>query len=656
MDSSLDVSVIGQLLLMQSVLTSLPDEKSILDFACRGLKDVPGVRSATICSREKAASIDQADCFPVKAASSASGNFCFKVADRETFAPYEPYIKNFCVIISVIIEEQKQRKIKESYSQELESQVRRRTSQLEEEIAKHKNTADALEENASKFSAIFDQSSEGIFLHDYDGRIIDVNRMGCIQTGYTRNELLSMSVFDLHEKNEDAATRKETILKEWKSWTINQKHSIEAEHARKDGTVFPINLSTSVIQYGGRNLILAIVQDITEKKISEIEKEKLQQQLFQSQKMEAIGVLAGGVAHDFNNILGIILGSAQLARYEVSNNSEAANELSLIVDSAKRARELTTKLLTFARKEKPEKSVNSVKKIIEHASALLERTLPKNISIRNVIEEEVKILCEQNQLHQVIMNLCTNAADAMPSGGDITIECEEVNFPEGICDACGKELVGKYCLIQVSDDGVGIPEDILPKVTDPFFTTKGVGKGTGLGMSVSLGIVNNHDGHMHIYSELGKGTCVKIYLPMAGTEEIQEEVVEVKKDVSGNETVLIIDDEKPLLEMAGRFLRKKGYDVILASGGIQGIELFEENRDKISAVVLDLMMPEIDGPETFSELRRIKPDVKVIFASGYSINGQAHQMLEEGNYRFVQKPFDVEELCASIREVIDSAK
>lgn len=518
------------------------------------------------------------------------------------------------------------------------------------DITERKKAEEELIQQKELLQTILDGIPDVVSLKKPDLEVISYNKVGYELLGKAAQEIVGTKCYEIiGRKTECSDCATSMAISSGDIETIERYE--KAFDIWLEARAIPIKDSS-----GNIKMTVELLRDITKQRQDQEEKEALQKQLLQAQKMEAIGILAGGVAHDFNNLLGIIMGSAQLAKYDVQENGEADKELQVIVDAAKRAKDLTSKLLTFARKDSGKKSVNSIPRILEDAVMILNRSISKSIKVRNLWEEDILVECDANQIYQAVMNLCTNAADSMPSGGDLILECRETDSFEDNCKTCGKEFEGKYCLIQVSDTGVGIPEEHLSRITEPFYTTKGVGKGTGLGLSVTHGIVTAHDGHLHIYSEYHKGTCVKMYLPIKEirTPEADEETKRIS--MTGNETVLVIDDEKQLLEMAGRILTKKGYKPVLASGGEEGIEKYKEMEKNISVVVLDLMMPDMDGAEVYGQLKEINPKVKVIFSSGYSINGQAKQLLGEGQLTFVQKPFDIEGLCEAIRNLIDKGK
>ncbi|HOO56760.1 MAG TPA: response regulator [bacterium] len=387
------------------------------------------------------------------------------------------------------------------------------------------------------------------------------------------------------------------------------------------------------------------------RKLSE-EKDALQNQFLQSQKMEAIGQLAGGIAHDFNNMLTVIMGNANLAMMQLEENAPFCTEFKEIIKASERAKDLTMQLLTFARKEKINVRLVSVSGIIEEVTAMLKRSVIKKINIRTVIEEDITISADANQLEQALMNVCMNACDAMPGGGDLLVEICGIELEDEYCRSHLDVKPGRYCFIQISDTGIGMPEGIIDKVFDPFFTTKGTGKGTGLGLSTTLGIIKSHNGDISIYSNPGEGTTVKIYLPIA-QENISENIVISPKIATGTETILVVDDEKNVLNIAKKTLESAGYKVVVVESGKKAISLFRKRHMDFSLVLLDMIMPEMDGRDVFPVLKKIDPGIKIVLSSGYSINGKASDLIKEGVNGFVQKPFSISELCNTVRRVLD---
>ncbi|MFA6450556.1 MAG: PAS domain S-box protein [bacterium] len=396
--------------------------------------------------------------------------------------------------------------------------------------------------------------------------------------------------------------------------------------------------------------IESIARDITERKNSEIEKRNLQQQLVHSQKMEAIGTLAGGIAHDFNNILAVIIGSVDLVVKDLPEKCQGLKHIDRINKVAKRAKDLTMNLLTFSRKEKLEVRSISANKLLQELVDLLKRSISKKIIIRAKYEVSAPIISvDMNQMLQSLLNVCINSADVMADGGTLTIECghayldgNEKGKPVGIAP-------GNYCQIVIGDTGPGMAEEVREQIFTPFFTTKERGKGTGLGLPITLGIVQSHGGAIFVDSEPGKGTSVSIYLPVSEETEIKQTARANKEkinDVKG--TLLIVDDDLDFLEMMTETLQDKGLRIIPAIGPSMALERYREHEKEIDLVILDMMMPEMGGEEVFRLLRKINPEVKVIVCSGYSSDGKAGQILAEGAIGFLQKPFDSEKLMRVI--------
>ncbi len=400
---------------------------------------------------------------------------------------------------------------------------------------------------------------------------------------------------------------------------------------------------------------LRMIEGIEERKRSEEEKENLRQQLIQAQKMDAVGTLAGGIAHDFNNMLAVILGNIQLALLDVAPGTSLAENLSEVEQAVGRAKNLTMKLLTFARKEKLSVNNVSVNVVLDEIVAVLKRTIPKKISVVTILGNDLQhVSGDVNQMQQVFLNVCNNACDAMPGGGTLTVETSMVDVDNTYAAQCVDVAPGRYCLIQISDTGVGMDEKVTKRIFEPFFTTKGVGKGTGLGLSVSYGIVKNHGGFINVYSAPGEGATFKIYLPFAETDGNEVALSNGNLTIStGTETVLVVDDERACLDLANKILTNAGYNVLTADSGTGAVKLFRKHGSEISLVVLDMIMPDMDGHDVYRQIKKVDPGVRVVLASGYSINGQAGKLMTEGIKGFIQKPFTLTELCEMVRSVID---
>jgi len=524
------------------------------------------------------------------------------------------------------------------------------------DITERKMAQEELKASEKRFMDVLYSSSDAILLIG-DNIFIDCNEATAKMLGYdTREEFLQTHPSKLSPPVQPDGRSSFEKAEEMMHTAFDKGfHRFEWIHRRASGEDFPVEVSLTPIVHKGKSLLYCVWRDITVQKRMEEEKKKLQAQLYQAQKMEAIGQLAGGMAHDFNNMLGVIMSAAELAKLDIKEDSPAREELEAINDAVKRARELTMKLLTFARKDKINVRKAEMNTLLNDLHGLLKRTVPKSIDITVNVKDNSVINCDGNQIQQALVNVCNNAVDAMPSGGKLLIEATAVKVEEGICPDCGKGFTGGYALIQISDTGIGMTRDTIAKITEPFFTTKGIGKGTGLGLSVSLGIVHSHQGHLHVYSEPDKGTCIKIYLPLGGATADSDESRAPEISFKGTETILVVDDEEHLLRLAGKMLSRNGYKPLLAGDGDTAIELYKKHLDEISVVVLDLMMPGMDGAEVNRRLKDLNPDVKIVFSSGFSADGMASELLKDKHHGFVQKPFEMNTLCREIRAQIEEA-
>ncbi|MGB9628235.1 MAG: GAF domain-containing protein, partial [Thermodesulfobacteriota bacterium] len=401
--------------------------------------------------------------------------------------------------------------------------------------------------------------------------------------------------------------------------------------------------------------IVGAWMDITELKKMEEKRRSLEEQLFQSQKMEAIGRLAGGVAHDFNNILSIIKGYTQLLMLDIKEGDpkrEGLNEINQAVD---RAVAMTRQLLAFSRKQILEMRVLDLNSVIRNLEKMLRRMIGEDIELRTILSEDIgRIEADPGQIEQVIMNLAVNARDAMPYGGKFTIETANVDLDEEYAKRHMDVKAGKYVMLSVSDTGIGMTKEVQERIFEPFFTTKGVGKGTGLGLSTVYGIVKQSGGNIWVYSEPGKGTTFKIYLPRVEkpSEEIRAKE-EAKGLPHGNETILLVEDDEKVRGVAQKILLKQGYDVIEARGGDEAIEICKGIKRPIHLVLTDVVMPGMSGRELIERIKEVCKDFKVLYMSGYTDNVILHHGILEEGIAFIQKPFTLEALVRKVREVLD---
>ena len=428
------------------------------------------------------------------------------------------------------------------------------------------------------------------------------------------------------------------------------EHHGETSHEEvnlKDGRVLERYSSPMLASDGKYYGRVWFFRDITEQKT-------LQKQLLQAQKMEAVGTLAGGIAHDFNNILQVVLGYSELVIADEALPDLLRGDLGKVLLSARNGADLVQRLLTFSRKTETKPLDLDLNKRIRQTQKFLERTIPKMIDIEMILAEDLSgIHADPTQVDQVLMNLAVNARDAMPEGGKLVIETTNVLIDEEYARSHLEAKPGRYVLLRVSDTGSGIDKETLEHIFEPFYTTKGLGQGTGLGLAMVFGIVKQHQGFINCYSEVGHGTTFKIYLPGIIAETQPDQPVVISIPQGGTETILLVDDEELIRDLGKRILSKVGYTILTASNGQEALDLYRSNKGKISLVMLDLIMPGMGGKPCLEELLKIDPDVKVLVASGYSADGPTKQALSSGAKGFVAKPFDMRQVLEMVRKTID---
>lgn len=430
--------------------------------------------------------------------------------------------------------------------------------------------AKTAEESLKLSKFIIDNASIGIFLVGNDARILDVNEQGCNSLGYRKEELCSLTVFDI-----DPSFTREKWANHLENFQIGQSKYIESTHKRKNGETFPVEILTSTLSYNDGVYRISFVQDITEKHQTRIQHQKLEEQFKQVQKLEAIGRLAGGVAHDLNNLLTPILGYAELLCSDKSLHDNAIQMIDRITQAAIGARDLVKQLLAFSRKQVMEHKPLDVNTILDNFENFIRHTIREDVEIRIFKAGDLKpALLDQGQIEQVLMNLIVNASDAMPNGGKLTIETRMTELDEFYVATHPDVVPGNYVMLAISDTGTGMNEETVSKIFEPFFSTKGE-MGTGLGLATVYGIVKQHKGSIWVYSEPGKGTTFKIYLPVAGYGEVQDcnnSKNEHETDVWGTETILLVEDNEAVRETIYDILIGHGYRVIAVEHGEKAIE------------------------------------------------------------------------------------
>ncbi len=411
---------------------------------------------------------------------------------------------------------------------------------------------------------------------------------------------------------------------------------------RSDGDEFPIEASISQIDADGHKLFTAIIRDISDKK-------RLESQFLRAQRMESIGTLAGGIAHDLNNVLSPILTAVELLQMRL-NDESSQRLLNILHTNAVRGSEMIKQVLSFARGVEGEHIPLQPTHLIKEIVKILADTMSKNIEITFSIDPELwSVSGDATQLHQVLMNLCVNARDAMPHGGGLRIEAENVEIDEHYARMNVDAKPGKYVSIGVIDTGHGIPEQNLTKIFDPFFTTKEYGQGTGLGLSTVAGIVRSHGGFINVYSEIGRGARFKVYLPaIASAQTAHAKPSRRDLPVGDGELILVIDDENAIREVASETLNAFGYRVIAANDGAEAMAVFATHKDDVKVVITDMMMPYMDGPATIRALRRLDPKVKIIATSGLKAEDKISDAAQLGVITFLPKPYTAEKLLKTV--------
>ncbi|MDR3604904.1 MAG: ATP-binding protein, partial [Syntrophaceae bacterium] len=491
--------------------------------------------------------------------------------------------------------------------------------------------------------AAVEHTADGVLITDATGIIQYVNPAQETLSGYSLDELVGQTPNVLKSDFHDGNFYKQL----WDTIGVGTVWSGRFINKKKDGTEYHEDASISPVYDKSDNLtnFVVVEHDVT-KQLA------LQEQLFQAQKMETIGTLAGGISHDFNNLLQPIMGYTELLMMEKKQGDPELDRLQKIYDAGKRGADLIKGLMLFSRKVEPEFGSVDLNHEIVQARTLLSQTIPKTIKIDLRLSDDLKtVQADPSQIGQVVMNLGVNARDAMPDGGTLTIATTNVQLDKEYCDTHLEAKPGSYVLLVVSDTGKGMDKETLSHIFEPFYTTKEKGKGTGLGFATVYGIVKKHDGHILCYSELGNGTTFTIYFPSIQVEKDSDTPTDETPIPGGTETVLLVDDEEDLRDLGTTLLNRFGYKVISAGNGKEALEIYQMEKDRIAIILLDLIMPEMDGRRCLAEVLQVNPNAKVIIASGYSESEPAS--MAAGAKGFVQKPYNVRQFLNTVREILD---
>ncbi|MEW6417205.1 MAG: response regulator [Nitrospirota bacterium] len=526
------------------------------------------------------------------------------------------------------------------------------------DITEHRKAEKELRMSEEKYRTLFEESKDAVFISTPEGRFLDINPSGVELLGYSsKDELLRIDIAqDLYFNPQDREKYQQAL----------KQHGFVKDYElvlkKKDGKRLIVLATTTAVHDEKGNIVSyrGMMRDVTDQR-------RLESQLLQAQKMEAVGTLTGGIAHEFNNMLTTIIGYGKLLQEEMVEDDPLKHNVEMILVSSERAANLIQSLLAFSREQIIKPMPVSLNEIIKKVEKLLLRVIGEDVELKVILNpptppfdkggqggiEDVVVMADQGQIEQVLVNLATNARDAMPDGGCLTISTELVELDEEFLSAFKYKKPGRYALISVTDTGTGMDKKIVKKIFEPFFTTKEVGRGTGLGLSMVYGIIKQHNGYINVNSESGKGTTFKIYLPVIKSyvEEIKPSTVTIP--TGGTETILLVEDDLEVRKLTKDILQKFGYKVLEAVDGEDAIKKFIEDKDKIQLLILDVVMPKKSGKEAYDEIKKIRHDIKALFVSGYAVDIVRRKGFLDEEFDFISKPLSPKELLRKVREVLD---
>jgi PAS domain S-box-containing protein len=521
-------------------------------------------------------------------------------------------------------------------------------TKLEEKIRELEIARVRMEESESFVRKILETVDEGFIVVDRGYRIVSANRAFCLSAGMTEDQVVGRPCHEVshHRDRPCHEAGEECVVK--RTFETGAAQAGAHMHSSSTGEQYHVEIRAYPVTDASGNVVSAIetITDVTEKK-------KLEEQLRHAQKIEALGTLAGGVAHDFNNILNVIVGYGGIMEMRLPQDDPNAPYLREILAAAERATRLTESLLIFSRRQIPELKPVNINDLVNSMKKMVFRIIGEDIETDiHLAPEKMTVMGDYGQLEQVLMNFATNARDAMPEGGALTIETRLQEMDGAFIQRNGFGRPGRYALITVTDTGAGMDEQTRERIFEPFFTTKSEGKGTGLGLSIVYGIIRQHNGYVHCWTEPGRGTSFQVYLPLAGEAVPKKE--EARTEVrGGSEMILIADDDENIRRLTRELLEQHGYAVIEAKDGADAISKFQDNRDRIQFVLLDVIMPRRSGKEVFAEMRAVRPDLKTLFMSGYTGDVIEGKKIAEEGLPLLHKPIRPRELLQKIREMLD---
>ncbi len=502
-----------------------------------------------------------------------------------------------------------------------------------------------LRKSEERYMDLFEHSPDMYHIVNHEGVIISCNQTEAERLGYRKDELIGHHVTKLYPPAYHAEAR--SLLQE--IFANNREiKGLEEQVVHSNGELIDVSVSSSLIYDEAKKPILmrVVARDITEKK-------KMEAKILHAQRIDSIGNLAGGVAHDFNNILTSILGSTTIMKRKMKKNDQWFRIVDIVETAAKRGASLTRQLLTFARKNNIQFRPIILNDIIDETLHLFEHSIDKTISVKKILTSDVCIINgDDGQIQQALLNLLINARDAMPDGGNISVQSEKINFDTRVSSTLAESRTGEYVVVSVTDHGIGMDRGIQQRIFEPFFTTKDQGKGTGLGLAVVYGVVNSHNGFITVQSEPGLGAQFTMYFPLLKDTERTLQSMKHQRLVRGDETVLVVDDEQNVAEVIAGMLTNLGYAVTIANSGKRAVALYKKDK-RFDVILLDMNMPVMGGKETYAKLKAIDPDARIIISTGYANKSLESSPPGDSADGFLQKPYQLEELSRIMRDVLD---
>ncbi|MDA3971411.1 MAG: PAS domain S-box protein [Desulfobulbaceae bacterium] len=509
-----------------------------------------------------------------------------------------------------------------------------------EDITERSRMADLLTESEFRYRRLFETASDGIMLLEKkEGHVAHANPAIEKILGYSEAECLGKKLHDIGvsiDRRDFSATMEDLT----RDGILNYEDVLLKTKTGQE-------IYTDIYMVNRASLAQCNIRDVSERK-------RLQTQLLHSQKMEAVGTLAGGISHDFNNILNVIMGYGDMVMDSLAVDSPVREDMSEVLVAAHRAEDLTKRLLLFSRKEVANVTPVNINELILGLQKMLARIIRENIEFHlDLTDMPLLVSADTGQIEQVLINLASNAKDVMLEGGQLMITTSIEEIDEEYVSAYGYGQPGRYALITVADTGQGMDAETQQKIFEPFFTTKSVGEGTGLGLAISYGIIKQHNGYIKVYSEPSEGTVFKIYLPLCAEAALDKKPEGAGVVMGGHETVLVAEDDAALRELSRRVLEAFGYKVITAEDGEEAIAIFLKNQEQINLILLDMIMPKKNGKEVCAAIRQVSPKMKILFASGYTLETITDKEVEDNGFNFIQKPYQSKGLLLKVREVLD---